>query len=60
MDAFLFDAEISTRRALIQALGTYGTDLLSAGEQELLIAKLCSIYRNDPDAGIHSGADWTL
>ena len=45
---------------MILALGTYGTDGLSPGEREPLIAKLLDLYRNDPDAGIHGAAEWTL
>jgi hypothetical protein len=60
MDAILFHPETSQRRALILALGTYGTQGLSPGEREPLIAKLLELYRNDPDAGIHGAADWTL
>ena len=33
---------------------------LSPGEREPLIAKLLDLYRNDPDAGIHGAAEWTL
>ena len=60
MDAILFHPETSMRRALILALGTYGTEGLSPGEREPLIAKLLDLYRNDPDAGIHGAAEWTL
>ena len=60
MDAVLFHPETSQRRALILALGTYGTDGLSPGEREPLIGKLLDLYRNDPDAGIHGAAEWTL
>ena len=60
MDAVLFDPETSQRRALILALGTYGTEGLSPGEREPLISKLLDLYRDDPDAGIHGAADWTL
>ena len=48
------------RRALILALGTYGTEGLSPGEREPLIGKLLDLYRNDPDSGIHGAAEWTL
>ena len=48
------------RRALILALGTYGTEGLSSGEREPLIGKLLVLYRNDPDSGIHGAAEWTL
>ena len=60
MDAVLFHPETSMRRALILALGTYGTEELSPGEREPLIGKLLDLYRNDPDAGIHGAAEWTL
>jgi serine/threonine protein kinase/formylglycine-generating enzyme required for sulfatase activity len=60
MDAILFHPETSKRRTLILALGTYGSEELSPGEREPLIAKLLELYRNDPDAGVHSAAEWTL
>jgi hypothetical protein len=60
MDAILFHPETSQRRALILALGTYGTEGLSPGEREPLSAQLLGLYRKDPDAGIHGAAEWTL
>ncbi|MFI5455728.1 MAG: formylglycine-generating enzyme family protein [Isosphaerales bacterium] len=60
MEGILFDPETSIRRALIQALGTFGTDRLSPGERDPLVDKLHDLYRNDPDAGIHGAAEWTL
>jgi formylglycine-generating enzyme required for sulfatase activity len=60
MDAVLFHPELSQRRALILALGTYGTEGLSPGEREPLTGKLFDLYRNDPDAGVHGAAAWTL
>ena len=60
MDAVLFHPENSMRRALIHSLGTYGKEKLSPGESESLIGKLLGLYRDDPDAGIHGAAEWTL
>jgi formylglycine-generating enzyme required for sulfatase activity len=60
MDAVLFHPETSVRRALILALGTYGTEEISPDERESLIAEFLDLYRNDPDAGIHGAAEWTL
>ncbi len=60
MDAILFHAEDSTRRALILALGTYRPEDLPADERERRIARLLEWYETDPDAGIHGAADWTL
>lgn len=55
-DAILFDPELSIRRALLLALGTYRTSV-DRGE---LINRLIPIYRDDPDAGIHAAAGWLL
>jgi formylglycine-generating enzyme required for sulfatase activity len=60
MDAILFHPETSQRRALILALGTYGTERLSPTEREPLIGKLLDLYRNDPDSGIHGAVEWAI
>ena len=60
MDSILFHPETSVRRALIQALGTYGADTFSPADREPQIPKLLDLYRNDPDAGIHGSAEWVL
>ena len=60
MDTVLFHSENSTRRALMLALGTYGTEALSPGEREPIVGRLLDLYRNDPDPGIHGAAEWTL
>jgi formylglycine-generating enzyme required for sulfatase activity/tetratricopeptide (TPR) repeat protein len=60
MDSILFHPETSIRRALILALGNYGTDSFSSGERELLISRLLELYRDDLDAGIHGAAGWFL
>ncbi|MGO8899725.1 MAG: formylglycine-generating enzyme family protein, partial [Isosphaeraceae bacterium] len=60
MDAILFHLETSERRALILALGRYNLDELSPDKREPLVEHLREMYRNDPDAGIHGAAEWTL
>jgi formylglycine-generating enzyme required for sulfatase activity len=60
MVGILFHPEASERRALILALGTFGTERLSPGEREPLIAKLVGLYCDDPDSGIHGAVEWTL
>jgi formylglycine-generating enzyme required for sulfatase activity len=60
MDKILFDNDTSIRRGLILALGTYGINGLSPSEREPLVSRLLDLYRNDPDAGIHGAAGWTL
>lgn len=58
--AFLLDPTTSLRRALILALGTYGREGSPDDQRSRLTAKLLDVYRNDPDAGIHGAAEWTL
>ena len=60
MQDVLFHPDASMRRALILALGTYTAEGLSTVERVRLISKLLDLYRNDPDAGIHGAAEWTL
>ncbi len=60
MDAILFHPETSERRALILALGRYNLDELSPDKREPLVEHLRKMYCNDPDAGIHGAAEWTL
>jgi eukaryotic-like serine/threonine-protein kinase len=60
MEAILFHLETSMRRALILALGQYGTEWLTPGDREPLMKKLLDLYETDPDAGIHGAAEWTL
>ena len=60
MDAILFHPETSIRRALILALGTYGSEGLSPSDRQPLIAKLLDLYRSDPDSGIHGAIAWAL
>ena len=60
MNPVLFHATLSRKRAIILALGKYGIDGLSAKLLQPLIDALIRLYKNDPDAGIHSAAEWTL
>jgi formylglycine-generating enzyme required for sulfatase activity len=60
MEAILFHPETSVRRALILALGQYDLDAFSPEVREPLAATLLQAYRDDPDAGIHGAAEWTL
>ena len=48
LDTALFHPETSTRRALIQALGTYSADRFAPAEREPLTARLKELYRRDP------------
>ena len=44
----------------IQALGTYAPGALPSGVRASWTDKLAELYKNDPDAGIHGAAEWTL
>jgi len=54
------EPEISTRRALVLALGEYPTDQVPAGERQDLASMLLAWYCKDPDPGVHGGIDWLL
>ena len=47
------EKDVSTRRALILALGEYTAEQAPAPLRERLIPKLLGWYRDDPDAGVH-------
>ena len=53
-------SDVSTRRALILALGVYPDESLSPDSREPLVDKLLRTYRDDPDPGIHAAIDWLL
>ncbi len=58
--SILFDAPTSIRRALILALGHHDPARLDSEDRDRMIRELPRIYRDDPDAGIHGAAEWTL
>jgi serine/threonine protein kinase/formylglycine-generating enzyme required for sulfatase activity len=57
-----FDSEpdVSARRALLLALGEFGDKQLPAAEREALLPRLFTLYRDDPDSGLHGAAAWLL
>jgi serine/threonine protein kinase/formylglycine-generating enzyme required for sulfatase activity len=52
------EKEVSSRRALILALGEYPADRLPAPVRADLITRLSQWHREDPDPGIHSAVEW--
>jgi serine/threonine protein kinase/formylglycine-generating enzyme required for sulfatase activity/tetratricopeptide (TPR) repeat protein len=54
------ETEVSIRRALLLCLGEFGADQRSVQARQLFMPKLLRLYRNDPDPGIHSAAEWLL
>jgi len=54
------ERSISARRALILSLGGYKPEQLPLVERGRFIERLLRWYRNDPDMGMHSAAEWLL
>ncbi len=52
--------DVSIRRAIILSLGECDRSRLPEEEQELVLAQLQELYRNDSDPGIHGAAEWLL
>ena len=54
------DTQTCIRRALLHTLGEFDCDSVQATQRESCIAQLWTMYREDPDAGIHGAAEWVL
>jgi serine/threonine protein kinase/formylglycine-generating enzyme required for sulfatase activity len=54
------EEEVSARRALILCLGEFPREKLPPGDRRVVVAKLEQSYRDDPDPGVHSAAEWVL
>src|SRR5205823_5687661 len=52
------EPDISTRRALLLALGEFGPSQFSLAERQRLTEKLLVLYENEPDAGLHAAGEW--
>jgi formylglycine-generating enzyme required for sulfatase activity len=52
------ETDVSARRAILIALGDFPADQVPAGEP--FVVRLLTLYRDDPDAGLHSAIDWLL
>jgi formylglycine-generating enzyme required for sulfatase activity len=51
---------VSSRRALLLALGEYPPDKLDATARAEWLTRLRQWYRDDPDAGLHGAVEWLL
>ncbi|MGI9516084.1 MAG: formylglycine-generating enzyme family protein, partial [Pirellulaceae bacterium] len=51
------ETDVTIKRALLLCLGEF---VLSDTDKEPLIDTLLSVYRTDPDAGLHAAAEWLL
>ncbi|MBM4094679.1 MAG: formylglycine-generating enzyme family protein [Planctomycetes bacterium] len=54
------ETDVSSRRAIVLALGGYPAQQMPAGDRERLATVLLDWYRNDPDPGIHGACEWLL
>lgn len=54
------ETDVSLRRALILALGEFDDGTLPSALRKSLTSRLLGLYREDPDPGVHSAADWLL
>jgi hypothetical protein len=55
------DSDVSRRRALNLAIGQFArAKLLSAEQMTSAVTVLAGWYADDPDAGIHGAAEWSL
>lgn len=53
------DARADIRQALILCLGNYGYTL-SPSQKQVMVPRIISIFRDDPNAGVHQAAEWLL
>jgi formylglycine-generating enzyme required for sulfatase activity len=54
------EQDVSIKRAILLSLGEFGLDRLPLVERQHLLPRLEQVYRNDPDPGLHSAAEWLL
>jgi serine/threonine protein kinase/formylglycine-generating enzyme required for sulfatase activity len=59
-NAYLDDPAASKKRALILALAGYRKESLGSSARNELVETLSMLYRDDPDAGVHSAAELLL
>ncbi len=54
------EPDVTIRRALVLTLGEFTDTQLPEAQRQPLIDKLLIVYENEPDAGLHSAAEWLL
>ncbi|MBT7817628.1 MAG: SUMF1/EgtB/PvdO family nonheme iron enzyme, partial [Polaribacter sp.] len=54
------ESDPASRYALILALGQFDAQNLSSEQRQSFTEQLATLYRDDPDPGVHSAAGWTL
>ncbi len=54
------EPDVSTRRALLLALGEFGEPEFPPSARDALTPRLLEWYRDDPDPGIHAAVAWLM
>jgi eukaryotic-like serine/threonine-protein kinase len=54
------EPNVTSRRALVLALGEYGEGELTPEVRKELLPKLQDLYKTSPDPGLHSAVEWVL
>jgi formylglycine-generating enzyme required for sulfatase activity len=54
------EREVSRRRALLLALGSYPAERLTPADRKHWLGRLQKWYRTEPDAGLHGAVEWLL
>jgi len=54
------ETDVSIKRALLLCLGEFDESQLPESDRVPLIETLLTVYRIDPDAGLHAAAEWLL
>ena len=54
------ETDVTIKRALLLCLGEFDESRLPESQRNPLIETLLTVYRNDPDAGLHAAAEWLL
>jgi serine/threonine protein kinase/formylglycine-generating enzyme required for sulfatase activity len=54
------EPDVTIRRALLLSLGQFTETQLPAAGRQPLIERLLSVYKNEPDAGLHGASEWLL
>ena len=54
------ESDPASRYALILALGQFDVANMSSEQRQSFVEQLATLYRDDPDPGVHSAAGWAL
>jgi len=54
------ETDVTIKRALLLCLGGFDESQLPDRERTPLVDMLLTVYRTDPDAGLHAAAEWLL